>query len=69
MRQKTRRTMIFLSLLLFPLTLNFFSPYVSIDGAMSGIISGSLLVFGVQFVSGIFLGRAWCGWLCPSAEN
>ena len=65
MRQKTRRTMILLSLLLFPLTLNFFSPYVSIDGAMSGIISGSLLVFGLQFVSGVFLGRAWCGWLCP----
>lgn len=65
MRQKIRRTMILLSLLLFPLTLNFFSPYVSIDGAMSGIISGSLLVFGLQFVSGIFLGRAWCGWLCP----
>lgn len=65
MRQKTRRTIVFLSLLLFPLTLNYFSPYVSIDGAMSGVISGSLLVFGLQFVSGIFFGRAWCGWLCP----
>jgi ferredoxin-type protein NapH len=67
MRQKIRLILVFVSLLLFPITLNFFSPYVSIDGAMNGLISGSVLVFAGQFISGLFLGRAWCGWLCPVA--
>jgi ferredoxin-type protein NapH len=67
MRQKVRLLIIFISLLLFPVTLNFFSPYVSIDGAMAGIVSGSVIVFSLQFISGLFFGRAWCAWLCPVA--
>ncbi|MCK7487703.1 MAG: 4Fe-4S binding protein [Bacillus subtilis] len=56
-----------ISFLLFPVTLNFFSPYVSIDGAMAGIISGSLLLFGLFFLFGVFFGRAWCSYGCPWA--
>ena len=67
MRQKIRNTIIIISLLLFPITLNFFSPYVSIDGAINGIISGSLLIFIFMFVTAIFFGRAWCAWICPMA--
>ncbi len=67
MRQKIRRSFALLALLVFPLTLNYFSPYVSIDGAMVGVISGSVIVFILLFLSGIVLGRAWCGWLCPMA--
>lgn len=66
MRQKTRKSFLYLSALLFPITLNYFSPYVSIDGAFLGVVSGSLLVFALLFVSALFLGRAWCGWLCPA---
>jgi ferredoxin-type protein NapH len=65
MRQKTRRILVYISLLIFPLTLNYMSPYVSLDGAFQGIIAGSVLLFGLQFLSGIFFGRLWCGWLCP----
>jgi len=64
---RLRKAMVIISLLLFPITLNYFSPYVSIDGAMSGIISGSLLVFLFMFLTAIFFGRAWCGWICPMA--
>lgn len=67
MRQKIRRTLVFLALFLFPVTLNFFSPYVSIDGAFQGIVSGSVVVFGLLFLSGLVFGRGWCGWLCPVA--
>lgn len=56
-----------ISLLLFPVTLNFFSPYVSIDGAMNGLISGSLILFLIMLSTGLFFGRAWCGWVCPMA--
>ncbi len=67
MRQKIRRIIIFISLLFFPITLNYFSPYVSIDGAFRGIISGSVLLFAVLFLTAIFFGRGWCSWICPMA--
>lgn len=67
MRQKVRRITIYISLFLFPVTLNYLSPYVSLDAAFMGLISGSVIVFGVLFLSGIFFGRAWCAWVCPVA--
>ncbi|MBN2238531.1 MAG: 4Fe-4S binding protein [Dehalococcoidales bacterium] len=67
MRERTRLVIVIIMLLLFPVILNYLSPYVSIDGAMNGIISGSLLVFLIMFVTGIFFGRAWCAWACPIA--
>ncbi len=45
--------------------MNFLSPYVIIDGAMNGIVNGSLVMFGLMFVSSLFIGRLWCGWVCP----
>lgn len=66
-RQKTRKAMIITSLLLFPLTLNFFSPYLIIEGTALGIITGSFLLFVLLFFGSLFLGRAFCGWLCPGA--
>ena len=66
MRQKTRKILLYVSLFLFPITMNFLSPYVSIDGAFAGVLSGSAILFLVLFVSGLFFGRAWCGWLCPA---
>lgn len=67
MRQRIRRLVIFSALLLFPVTLNYFSPYVSIDGAMNGLVAGSVLVFGMMFLSGLFFQRVWCSWICPMA--
>ena len=67
MRQRIRRIIIYISLLLFPITLNFFSPYVSVDGAFRGILAGSVLLFFVMFLTGIFFGRLWCSWVCPMA--
>ena len=67
MRQKVRRIIIYTALFLFPLTLNYLSPYVSIAAGFVGLISGSLAVFLLLFLSGMFLGRVWCGWLCPVA--
>lgn len=55
------------SLLLFPVTLYYFSPVIIIEGAFQGIVTGSFVMFGLQFVASLFLGRAFCGWLCPAA--
>jgi polyferredoxin len=65
-RQATRKALIFVSLLLLPITMNYLSPYVIIDGAFQGIINGSFVLFALLFVSALFVGRLWCGWLCPA---
>jgi polyferredoxin len=64
-RQRVRKALVILASFSFPVTLNFFSPYVVIDGAAHGIVNGSLIMFGLMFLASLVLGRAWCGWVCP----
>ena len=45
LRQRLRKALIILAFLSFPITMNFLSPYVIIDGAMHGIVNGSLMMF------------------------
>lgn len=65
-RQKIRKTIIILSFLLFPITYYYFSPYLIIDGASQGIVTGSFIMFLLMFVSSLFIGRLFCGWVCPA---
>lgn len=32
---------------------------------MNGIVNASLVLFGLLFVSSLFVSRLWCGWVCP----
>jgi len=66
-RQIIRRGLIFSVFLLFPVVQNYLSPYLIIDSAFGGIMSGSAVMFVLLFLSSLVLGRAWCGWLCPGA--
>ncbi len=65
-RQRIRQGLLLTSLLLFPITINYLSPYVIMDGASQGIVNGSAIVFSFLFLSSLFLGRAWCAWVCPA---
>jgi ferredoxin-type protein NapH len=65
-RQRLRSALLLFSLLMFPITLNYFSPYLIMMGASEGIINGSFLVFCGMFLSSLFFGRLWCGWVCPA---
>jgi len=65
-RQRIRKALILVSFLLFPITMNYLSPYVIIDGASQGIVNGSLIVFCLMFVGALFFGRLFCGWICPA---
>ncbi len=65
-RQRIRKALLFVSLLLFPVTLYYFSPAIILQGASEGIINGSFIVFGLMFLSALFVGRLWCGWACPA---
>jgi len=64
---KIRKILTLISLLVFPLTLNFFSPYVSVDGAFNGILSGSVLLFITMLLTGLVFRRSWCSYICPVA--
>jgi len=65
-RQKVRKFLVILSFLLFPVTIYYFSPYLIIQGASEGIITGSFIVFSAMLFASLFFGRAFCGWLCPA---
>ncbi len=65
-RQKVRLSLITISFLLFPVTIYYFSPYLPIQGAIEGLLSGSMIMFFAMFISSLFLGRSFCGWVCPA---
>ena len=65
-RQNIRKLIIILSMLFFPITIYYLSPYVIIMGAMEGIINGSFIVFMAMLLGGIFFGRIFCAYLCPA---
>lgn len=64
-RQRVRSGLLLFFFILFPVVLNYLSPFLSVHGASRGIISGSLLFFALLFASSLLLGRAFCGWVCP----
>lgn len=65
-RQKIRVLMVLISFFLFPAIFYYMSPYLIVDASISGIISGSFILFVLQFLSALLVGRAFCGWVCPA---
>lgn len=66
-RQNLRSALILVSFTLMPVTLYYMSPALIVMGAAQGIVVGSFIVFGAQFLASLVLGRAFCGWVCPAA--
>jgi len=64
-RQNIRKGILIISLILFPITMNYLSPYVILFGASQGIVNGSMIMFALMFLSSLFFGRLWCAWICP----
>ena len=64
-RQKTRKLLLVISFLLFPITLYYFSPALIINAGLKGIINGSFIIFVLQFLLSIPFGRVFCGYICP----
>ncbi len=64
-RQKIRKLLIIVSLLLFPITLYYFSPALIINAGLNRIINGSFIIFILMFLLSIPFGRVFCAYLCP----
>ncbi|MBN1432702.1 MAG: 4Fe-4S binding protein, partial [Methanomicrobiaceae archaeon] len=65
-RQRIRLALIIGSFILYPATFAYISCPIITEGASLGIVTGGLIVFALLFLSSLFLGRIWCGYLCPS---
>lgn len=65
-RQRLRKLLLIASLLLFPITLYYFSPALIINAGLKGIINGSFIVFMLMFVLSIPFGRLFCAYICPA---
>lgn len=65
-RQRMRSLVLIVSLLAFPITMNYLSPYVILYGASQGIINASFITFGLLLIASLFFGRLWCAWICPA---
>lgn len=64
-KQWTRKALIIFSFVLLPVTFVYISCPIIIEGASKGIVTGGLIVFILLFISSLFVGRLFCGWLCP----
>jgi len=64
-RQKIRKLILNISLVLFPLTFYYLSPVLILESSFFGIVNASAIIFLLLLLSAIFLGRLWCGWVCP----
>ena len=64
-RQKIRKTALYISLVLFPLTFYYLSPVLILESSYFGIVNASAIIFVLLLLTSIFLGRLWCGWVCP----
>lgn len=65
-RQNIRKLCIIISLLLFPVTLYYFSPAIIINAGLNGIINGSFIVFLLMFLLSVPFGRIFCAYACPA---
>ncbi len=61
---KLRKLITFLWVIVLPITFNWMSPYLIIQGGFEGYISLSFLIFSVWFGSSLFFGRAYCAYAC-----
>ena len=66
-RQVLRKLILLISFSVFPITVVYLAPAPPIMSLKEGVINLSVVVLVSIFLSGFFLRRAFCGWLCPGA--
>ena len=66
-RQTIRKTIIIVMFFLFPITITWLSPVIPlIYIGPTGLLTGAAIIFLLQFLASLFLGRTFCGFLCSA---
>jgi polyferredoxin len=63
---KARKIIQLFFFITFPITLNYLSPYLIVQGSFEGVLAGSALTFAGLFLSSLFFGRSFCSFVCPA---
>ena len=67
-RQSIRKAIIIGMFFFFPITIAWFSPALPVIYAgLGGVLTGAAIIFILQFLTSLFLGRAFCGYVCPAS--
>ncbi len=64
-RQALRRTLLFIFFFIFPITLNYYSPVIIIQGAFDRTLNFSFVFWAAYLITAIVIGRSACGYICP----
>ncbi len=64
-RQNIRLAILFLILITFPITLNYFSVFLIIEASSQGVMAFSFFFWTLFTATALFFGRAACGYICP----
>lgn len=64
-RQNIRKTLLVIFILSLPITMFYLSPLLTLQGALRGIVTSSLLFVVISAIIAFFAGRIFCGWICP----
>jgi ferredoxin-type protein NapH len=65
-RQRVRKGILLVSLILYPLTFYVLSPDLLLFGASERVVAGDIVFFAGLFLASIAFGRLFCGWICPA---
>jgi polyferredoxin len=65
-RQSVRKAIIIGMFFLFPITITWISPAIPVIYPWFGILPGAVIIFLIQFLVSLFLGRAFCGYVCSA---
>lgn len=63
-RETLRRIILTISAIIVPLLIIFSAP-VLVRTPAADAIAVCTIFFAVLFISSVFIGRLWCGWICP----
>ncbi len=62
---KSRKFVTFLAFFLLPITLNYFSPILIVQGSWEHTFTSMHIIFGLMIICAMFFGGAWCSHICP----
>jgi polyferredoxin len=62
---KLRKGLAFLSFFLLPITINYFSPVLVVQGSFEKTFTAMHILYLIMLLGAIFFGGFWCSYICP----